>query len=291
MQIRWKNNVDEKPPILFKRQACWDDFCVRQVRVLAGELPEHTAKVNEFNMILHGVLNARRHTASGKTRIDSARSNGMCLMPYGQTVSADWQNNFEHLSIDFSPKYLSNMALEMNLSANIEMKEMVSGERDLLIQQLSMAFLDEAENQENASRLYSESIAHTLMFHLIKNYTTANLQEKNFAGGLSGSKLRRVTDFIHDNLDQDLTLTEIAAVADLSHFHFARAFRKTTGVTPQQYITNRRIEKAKELLAKSDLPIVEVGFQTGFKNQSHFTTLFRKFTSLTPKIWREVKQN
>jgi AraC family transcriptional regulator len=63
------------------------------------------------------------------------------------------------------------------------------------------------------------------------------------------------------------------------------------GITPQQYITNRRIEKAKELLAKSNLPIVEVGFQTGFKNQSHFTTLFRKFTSLTPKIWREVKQS
>ncbi|MEK7723750.1 MAG: AraC family transcriptional regulator, partial [Acidobacteriota bacterium] len=104
-------------------------------------------------------------------------------------------------------------------------------------------------------------------------------------------KLRLVKEFINDNLEQDLTLTEIAQVADLSHFHFARAFRKSVGITPQQYITNRRIEKAKELLAKSDLPIVEIGFQTGFKNQSHFTTLFRKITSLTPKLWREVKQN
>ena len=50
------------------------------------------------------------------------------------------------------------------------------------------------------------------MFHLIKNYTTADFKEKNFAGGLSGNRLRRVTDFINDNLEQDLTLTEIAQV-------------------------------------------------------------------------------
>lgn len=291
MQIQWKADVTKKPPILFKRQACWNDFCVRHVRVLAGELPEHTAKVNEFNIVMNGILNAHRHTASGKTRSDLAKSDGMCLMPFGQTVSANWQNNFEHLSVDFSQKHLSQMAVELNLSSNIEMKEMVSPKKDLLIQQLSLAFLSESEKQETASRLYSESIAHTLMFHLIKNYTNADFQEKSFSGGLPGNKLRRVTEFINDNLEQDLTLTEIAQVAGLSHFHFARAFRKTMGITPQQYITNRRIEKAKELLAKSNLPIVEVGFQTGFKNQSHFTTLFRKFTSLTPKIWREVKQN
>lgn len=291
LQIEWKNDVAVKSPILFKREACWNDLCVRHARVLAGELPQHTAKTNEVNMTMNGVLRTQRHTSGGKNRCDLTDSEAMCLMPFGQTVSANWQNDYEHLSVDFSPAYLSQMALEMNISPNIELKEMVSPHRDLLVQQLSLAFLDEADKKETASRLFSESIAHTLMFHLIKNYSTADVLEKTFSGGLSGNKLRRVTDFINDNLEQDLTLSEIAAIADLSHFHFARAFRKTMGVTPQQYITNRRIEKAKELLAKSNLPIVEIGFQTGFKNQSHFTTLFRKFTSLTPKIWREVKQN
>ena len=291
MRIQWKNDVAEKSPILFKREACWNDFCVRQARVLAGEIPEHTVNVNEINLVLKGVLHSSRQTSGGRNRCDSADSEGMCIMPFGQTFSANWQNDFEHLSVNFSQNHLQKMAQELNVPAKIEIKETLSAKRDMLIQQLSLAFLNEAENQETASRLYSESIAHTLMFHIIKNYTTADLQEKTFAGGLSGKKLRRVTDFINDNLEQDLTLTEIAAIADLSHFHFARAFRKTVGVTPQQYITTRRIEKAKELLAKSDLPIVEVGFQTGFKNQSHFTTLFRKITSLTPKLWREVKQN
>lgn len=290
MQVNWKNDVQQKPPILFKREACWDDFCVRHLRVLEGELPEHTTKFNEVNLALEGRLYTSRQTSIGRTKRITGNAHSMCMIPLGQTISANWNQEFEYVAIDFSQNYLSKMALEMNLQPQIEIKEMAAGEKDELIQHLSFAFLAEVEKKEAASRLYTESISHTLMFHLIKNYTTADFQNKNFSGGLSGNKLRRVTEFINDNLEQDLTLTEIAAVAGLSHFHFARAFRKTMGITPQQYITNRRIEKAKELLAESNLPIVEVGFQAGFKNQSHFTTLFRKFTSLTPKIWREVKQ-
>ena len=88
---------------------------------------------------------------------------------------------------------------------------------------------------------------------------------------------------------RQVDLSEIAAVADLSQFHFARAFRKSTGQTPQQYLMQQRIERAKQLLSKDDLPIVEISLRTGFKNQSHFTTLFRKFTKHTPKLWREMK--
>lgn len=291
MQVHWKHDISKKSPFLFVREACWEDFCVRHRRVLAGEIYKETTNYNEVNMSIKGSLSTERHTSSGKNRTDIADENSMCLMPYGQTFSANWNNEYELVSVDFSPKYLSKMAQEMNISSKVELKDSVLEQKDMLVQQLSLAFLAEAEKEETASRLYSESISHTLMFHLIKNYSTANFQEKLLSGGLSGNKLRRVTDFINDNLEQDLTLTEIAQVAGLSHFHFARAFRKSVGVTPQQYITNRRIEKAKELLAKSDLPIVEVGFQSGFKNQSHFTTLFRKITSLTPKLWREVKQN
>ncbi len=290
MEVIWKNNVQENSPILFKREATWNELRVRHLRVLAGELPNHITKFNEVNLSLDGSLFTQRHTSSGKTRCDMADSDSMCMLPVGQTLTANWNHEYEYVAIDFSQNHLSQMALEMNLSAQIELKETIS-KKDILLQHLGLALLDEADKKEASSRLYSESMAHTLMFHLLKNYSTANFQNKSVSGGLSGNKLRRVTDFINDNLEQDLTLAEIATIAGLSHFHFARMFRKTMGVTPQQYITNRRIEKAKELLAKSNLPIVEVGFQIGFKNQSHFTTLFRKFTSLTPKIWREVKQN
>jgi AraC-like DNA-binding protein len=77
-------------------------------------------------------------------------------------------------------------------------------------------------------------------------------------------------------------------VADVSQFHFHRQFKKTTGLTPHQFIVQRRIERAKVLLAQSNLPIVDVAARVGFVDQSHFTTIFRKLTSMTPKIYRNT---
>jgi AraC family transcriptional regulator len=289
MKVNWKNNETHESAILLKRQAIFEDFSVRHLRILAGELPAHKTLTNEVNLSIAGTAMTQRHTSDGKFRRDCADPNSMCMMPVGQTVEAFWDAEYEYIAVDFSQNYLTKMAVEMDISPNIELKETLS-RKDELLQHLSLAFLAEAEKTEVSSRLYTDSIAHTLMFHLIKNYTNAVTTAKQFLGGLSGYKLKRVIEFVNDNLEQDLTLTEIAEVADLSHFHFARSFRKTMGLTPQQYIVNRRIEKAKDLLSHSKLPIVEIGFQTGFKNQSHFTTLFRKLTSFTPKVWREVNQ-
>ena len=149
--------------------------------------------------------------------------------------------------------------------------------------------LDEYNDENREGNLYADSLIQTLTLHLLKNYSNAKSITENTNGGLSGYKLNRVKDFINANLEEDLSLADLAAVADLSQFHFARSFRKSTGQTPQQFVTEQRIERAKQLLAKDDLPIVEVGLQTGFKNQSHFTTLFRKYTKFTPKTWRELK--
>ena len=288
MKVNWENNETHETGILLKRQACYEEFCVKHLRVLAGEMPEHTTLTNEVNLSLDGTLFTHRHTSNGKNRHDIANSDSMCMMPVGQTLEAAWKGEYEYVAVDFSQKYLSKMATEMNLSPNIELNETVAP-KDQLLQHLSLAFLAETEKPESSSNLYTDSISHTLMFHLIKHYTNAVIQAKQLLGGLAGYKLRRVTEFINDNLEKDLTISEISDVADLSYFHFARSFRRTLGVTPQQYITQQRIEKAKQLLAVSDLPLVEVSLQTGFKNQSHFTTLFRKFTKITPKVWRELK--
>ncbi|HLM03103.1 MAG TPA: AraC family transcriptional regulator, partial [Pyrinomonadaceae bacterium] len=176
-------------------------------------------------------------------------------------------------------------------NSNFEFTEIYKNE-DPLIQHIGLTLLAESSAETPAGRLYADSLIQTLILHLLKNYSTAAsaaAAAENQNGGLSGYKLRRVREFIDANLEEDLSLAEIAAVAGLSQFHFARAFRKTTGSTPQQYVMRQRIERAKELLAKGDLPLVEISLRAGFKNQSHFTTLFRKFTKLTPKTWREIK--
>jgi len=107
-------------------------------------------------------------------------------------------------------------------------------------------------------------------------------------GRLPLYRLRRATEFIDANLDREIRIDDLARVVGVSRYHFQRQFKQSTGVTPHQFIVRSRIERAKALLTDSDLPIVNVAQQSGFADQSHFTTLFRRSTSMTPKTYRDA---
>ncbi|MCI0569454.1 MAG: AraC family transcriptional regulator [Myxococcaceae bacterium] len=105
-------------------------------------------------------------------------------------------------------------------------------------------------------------------------------------GGLSPAALRRVQLFVEANLGRPLHLQDLAQRSGLSPFHFARAFKQSMGVTPHAFVQQRRVERARELLRTSDRSLGEVALETGFSSQSHFTTVFRRVTGLTPSVVR-----
>lgn len=109
--------------------------------------------------------------------------------------------------------------------------------------------------------------------------------------GMVDRRLRRAIEFMHDNCGRELPLSEIAAAAYLSEFHFARLFKKITGATPHSFLAGLRIERARRLLAESDLSIVEVGAKVGYGSQSHFTKIFRGATGLTPQAFRRAARS
>jgi AraC family transcriptional regulator len=148
----------------------------------------------------------------------------------------------------------------------------------------------EAESEKPAGRLYAESLANILAIHLFRNYSSGSPAITLANGGLTGLRLRRAIEFIRENLARDVSLIEIAENAEMSPYHFARAFKKSTGLAPHQYLTKRRIELAKELLAGTAMPIVDVSSAVGFQSQSHFTTLFRRLTGATPRVFRETNR-
>jgi AraC family transcriptional regulator len=286
MQINWKMSVEN--PYLFKQQAMWNGVRVHRARVAPGRMLEHSNSFHEVNINLGGRLTTEKISANGTLVRTKGATGNLCLTPAGQPIGAFWDKTLDNMGISFDPEFVALTAAENRFNSSFEFAEIYKKE-DSLIQHIGLALLAEAESETPSGRLYAESLIQTLTLHLLKNYSTANLKPENLHGGLSGYKLRRVQAFINANLEDDLSLGEIAAAADLSQFHFARAFRTSTGLTPQQYLMQQRIERAKELLAKDDTPIIEISLQTGFKNQSHFTTLFRKYTKFTPKLWRELK--
>jgi len=106
--------------------------------------------------------------------------------------------------------------------------------------------------------------------------------------GLPNYKLRRAMEFIESHIDQPILLEQVAAAVALSPFHFHREFKRSTGMTPHQYIVHVRMERAKALLSDSDMPLAEVAAQVGFADQSHFSSTFRRTTAMTPRNYRNA---
>jgi len=103
---------------------------------------------------------------------------------------------------------------------------------------------------------------------------------------LPGSRLRRVAQYIQQNLDKDLSLAELAAVAYMSPYHFARLFKDSTGVPPHRFVVRQRIARARGVLASPELSIAQVSRMVGFRTPSHFATVFRRVLGITPGAYR-----
>lgn len=143
-----------------------------------------------------------------------------------------------------------------------------------------IAWALEAERQAGApsGRLYTESLGLALAAHLVGRYAAAS----NVPFGLSKPQLRRLTTFIDEHLDEDLSLARLARVARVSASHLKTLFRRSTGIAVHQFVIRRRVERARLLLAQGDLPVSQVALDVGFAHQSHLALWMRRILGTTP---------
>ena len=131
---------------------------------------------------------------------------------------------------------------------------------------------------------YLESLAEPIAVHLRGNYPVR--MTKRERQGLSPERLARVLSLIEERGATELAVGELAESVHLSPFHFTRMFRRSTGLAPHQYITMRRLERAKLLLATTDQLMSVIARMVGYKNQAPFTRVFHSATGLTPRRMR-----
>ena len=147
-----------------------------------------------------------------------------------------------------------------------------------------MALKTTLENDGVGSRLYAESMANALAVHLLSRYSTRKHCHHN-RGRLSQRQLKQEFDDINEYLEWDLSLAQLAAVVQLSAYHFARLFKHSTGFSPHQYLIRCRVERAKQLLLEGNLTIAQVALTVGFASQGHLNYHFKRLTGMTPKAF------
>ncbi|HAJ60710.1 MAG TPA: AraC family transcriptional regulator [Cyanobacteria bacterium UBA8543] len=197
-----------------------------------------------------------------------------------------WNQPTECVHMALDPNLINRVAVDCALSSTIEIEYRVMFV-DPTILHLAHLFKSEILSGGLAGKLYTESLANVLAIHLLRNYSGSVVKPTLQDEALNVLKLNQLKEFIEEHLDEDLTIADMAAVVHMSPFHFARAFKTATTQPPHRYVTLRRMERAKMLLAVTRLPVAEVAYRVGFSNQSHFSAQFRKATGTTPKGYRD----
>jgi AraC family transcriptional regulator len=186
-----------------------------------------------------------------------------------------------------SVKYLERIALETTNQVAIELNNSWWDQEDPLIAQIIKTLISEMSQGCPHGKFYGDSLIMALSAHLLCNYTNKNKTIAEYKGGLSRSKLKLALEYIHGQININISLAEISAELDISQYHFCRLFKQSMGISPYQYIIKKRVEYAQNLLKRTDHKIIDIAMDVGFANQGHFSHHFRKIVGITPKQYRD----
>ena len=273
--------------LLSSHQAGWENITLEH-HFLPGAWETPNVQYAQHTIITH--LNTRTNLERkiGDRQQDYYMSVGdTAIIPADAVHQAVNKNECEGLFLGLDTQFVANIAYEAIEPDNIELVPTFI-KSDPLIYHLGLALKSELEIDYFGSRPYAESLAIALAAHIVKKYSTRQVKLNRYNDGLSRYSLRQALAYINENFHRsNLKIAEIATVVGISPYYFSRLFRQSTRLSPHEYLTQRRLEVAKQLLRKTDLPIVEISAEVGFNSQSHFITLFRKQVGTTPLKYRK----
>jgi AraC family transcriptional regulator len=248
------------------------------VQSTVGELPGRIAldgapaNVLMFNM---SPVQDLRQTRGARTFVSDVLHGEMTLMPRGVPSQWSWNSSCDRLDVIVSADVFGD-------GSKLDVVDRFLF-RDSEIEAICRRVYRELSLNDAAERLYVESLVMELALLLLQRHSTASQPATIVPSRiLTRNQGRRVLDYIESNLGRDVSLSELARIADLSLYHFARMFKRTIGLAPHRYVLERRVERAKQMLRTSSASLVEISLSTGFYGQSHFTSTFRRIVGATP---------
>jgi AraC family transcriptional regulator len=257
-----------------------------------SETPSITPQHTEICLVVVGNMNSVvRRTGVGQCQHTVPKTGAISLTPIGVgdneiTISAPVPQTLHlYLPATLFDRLNDDFNLPVTPAHSIRY---VGGICDELIEQVGRSILSELTNETAAGRMYVETASLTLAARLLQNYceSGACAPAASSAHGLDHIRLRRVLDYIAANIEDDITLADLAGIAGYSPFHFARKFALAMGIPPHRYISHMRLEKAMAELATGKLPLAQIALNAHFSSQASFTRAFHRATGMTPKKYQ-----
>jgi AraC family transcriptional regulator len=225
---------------------------------------------------------------AGVSHTGSAVHGDIDVIPVG--VPSVWHMHDEYdraLLMVLSQQLLNNVAEENGHGArDIELRNRFMS-RDRQLESIAWAMKSELEMGSPSGQLYLDGLALSAASRLVAGHSSVTLEERRY-GGLDGRRLRRTLEFIEANLAEDLSLSRLAAVADMSTSHFRAGFRESAGVPIHQYVIERRVERAKSLLMQEGQSIADIALAAGFTHQSHLARHMIRSTGFSPLQMKRI---
>jgi AraC family transcriptional regulator len=230
----------------------------------------------------------------GIRRVVPPPTGSILMVPAGQPARYRWSGHSDSLHVFLDPALVARVAAE-TFELNPACASVIPPLNGLHLPPLRAAMLavnDELTAGGAGGGLAAESLANLLTVHLIRNARAPRRTARRTDGALPRRRLGAVAEYIEEHLDAGLMLEQLAAVAHLSAYHFARQFKAATGLPPHQYVIARRVERAQQLLRDDDdLSLAEVAAWAGFSDQSQFSHHFKRRLGITPAQFRRSAKN
>jgi AraC family transcriptional regulator len=276
-------SIFPRPPLRSSQQMNWAGVYLEYHQQPAYETPEYCYNSHVVGLHIGAPVTVDMQSLGRKIVMDG----DVYLFPAYCWQQVRCHHGSEFVDLHLSPHLFEQLGHDLELD-NVHFAPYFAV-RDPFIQQLCLTLkreLEIASASVLAERLYAESLAQALAAHLLRHYTNRTISRAT--GGLPPHLLQRVIAYINQHLQQDLSIEAIAALVQLSPYHFSRLFKQSTGLSPYQYILHCRIDYAKQLLQQPHLSISEIAHSVGFVSQSHFHRHFKRIVGSTPRQFRSL---
>jgi AraC family transcriptional regulator len=257
---------------------------VEKHTVGAIEIPEHVHSTYCLHLQTSSPVEME-WWSEGEHRKERTEPGSLILLSPGTSDRLRWTASSRRIVVSMEEAFMLRASQELERSGRPNFKNRWAF-KDPQLRLLLTETAREMESGWSTGTLYNDLLGMSLAVALIRKYSGEAVAAGLVKGGMPKGRLKRVLDYITANNDRDLRLDDLAQVAEMSRFHFARLFRSSMGVTPYQYLMEQRLQQAKTLLRLGSRTVAEVAAETGFVNASHFSRIFRKHLGVTPTKWK-----